>query len=282
VAITLLSDLADEPDCDELRERVLLELVDDRGAYKRTYRKRFEAFDGSARGQIRDRFPPSEPLSVLDCGISDGRTAIDFFQKLAGTYAKLKYFGTDYDPYVKIVRDEAVTVVFSSKNQPIQIIRPPFVFNLKQPDRWSRYPANRILVDVLYKRYVPAMLKRIDESRSGETIALFCDDATKLAARDPRFCLGRYDVLESPPGRYQVIRMMNLLNPTYFSETEFDRIIENVRNGLIDGGLFVIGSNHDAGTEVAGGIYSFENSRFHRLMENQLAPQVKAVIDCVA
>ena len=284
VAIALLSVLDDEPDSDKLRERVLLELADDRGAYKRTYRKRFDVFDESACELIRDRFSRDEPLAVLDCGISDGRTAVDFFQKLAGAYVELKYLGTDYDPYVKIVRDRAVTVVFSSKNQPLQMIRPPFVFNLKrlELERWSRYPVNRFLVGVLYKRHVPAMLKQIAESHSGETIALFCNDATKLAAHDQRFRLERYDVLQSPPGRYHVIRMMNLLNPTYFSEAEFDRIIVNVRNGLVDGGLFVIGSNHDAGTEVAGGIYSLKNSRFTRLMENQLAPQVKAAIDRVA
>ena len=282
VAITLLNVLDDEPDSDKLRERVLLELADDRGAYKRTYRKRFDVFDESACELIRDRFSRDEPLAVLDCGISDGRTAADFFQKLAGAYGELKYLGTDYDPYVKVVRDRAITVVFSSKNQPVQMIRPPFVFNLKQPDRWNRYPANRFLADVLYKRYVPAMLKQIEESHSGETIALFCDDATKLAARDQRFCLESYDVLQSSPGRYHVIRMMNLLNPTYFSEAEFDRIIANVRNGLVDGGLFVVGSNHDAGTEVAGGIYSFEDSRFTQLMENRLEPQIKAAIDRVA
>ena len=284
VAIPLLSVLGDEPDSDKLRERVLLELADDRGAYKRTYRKRFDVFDESACELIRDRFSRDEPLAVLDCGISDGRTAVDFFQKLAGAYVELKYLGTDYDPYVKIVRDRAVTVVFSSKNQPLQMIRPPFVFNLKrlELERWSRYPVNRFLVGVLYKRHVPAMLKQIAESHSGETIALFCNDATKLAAHDQRFRLERYDVLQSPPGRYHVIRMMNLLNPTYFSEAEFDRIIANVRNGLVDGCLFVIGSNHDAGTEIEGGIYSFKNGRFTRLLENRLAPQVKAAIDRVA
>jgi len=281
VAIPLLSVIGDEPDSDKLRERVLLELADDRGAYKRTYRKRFDVFDEKAGELIRDRFSCDGPLSVLDCGISDGRTAVDFFQTLAEAFYELKYLGTDYDPFVKAVRDGAVTVVFSSKNEPIQLIRPPFVFNLKQIEleRWSRYPVNRILVGALRRRHVPAMLKQIEESHSGGTIALFSDLATKLAAHDQRFCLDSYDVLQSPPGRYDVIRMMNLLNPTYFSEAEFDRIITNVGSGLVDGGLFVIGSNQDAGTEVEGGIYCFENGCFTRLTENRLAPQVKAAID---
>ena len=76
--------------------------------------------------------------------------------------------------------------------------------------------------------------------------------------------------------------MMNLLNPTYFSEAELDRIVSNVRSGLLDGGLFVFGSNQDAGTEVEGGIFCFENGSLVRLTENRMVPQVKAAIDRVS
>ena len=189
VAITLLSVLDDIPDGDEYRERILLELADDRGAYKRTYRNRFDAFDEIACELIRKQFSSEEPIAVLDCGISDGRTAVQFFHKLARDFDGLDYLGTDYDPYVKVLRDGTVTVVFSSKNEPLQMIRPPFVFSLKQPERWSRYPVNRAVLKLLYKRHVPAMLKGLENPYSGERIALYCNEAIRLAASEHRFHL---------------------------------------------------------------------------------------------
>ena len=46
VSITLYDQILNEPDAEVLAERILLLFADERGAYKRTYARRFKQFDG--------------------------------------------------------------------------------------------------------------------------------------------------------------------------------------------------------------------------------------------
>jgi hypothetical protein len=271
-AVTLLNAIGGEPDADTLRERLLLELSDDRGAYKRTYRNRFAEFDEAAAACVEGRWTADEPLRVLDCGISDGRTAIDFFRRLGQTFGSLDYLGTDYDPFLTAISRDGVTVVVSSKLEAVQMIRPPFVFNYRKPERWVPYPVNRWLFQRLQSRVFPLTL---EDAERGSPICLFCDEAIALSKEDERFRLGQHDVLAKPAGRFHVVRMMNLLNATYFTADEFREIAENVRASLIEGGIFVAGSNQDAGSEVAGAVMRFDGGGFTVLRDTGLLPQFR-------
>src|SRR5687768_17401163 len=184
VAITLLDRISGEADADRLRERVLLELSDDRGAYKRTYKDRFVAFDMAVCDQARKAFAVGTRLKVVDCGISDGVTAVDFFSRLSSYFQDIKFLGTDYDPYVKTLTRNNVTVVFSSNDKPVQLIRSPFVFNLTTKDWWVKYPINRLILSRLSRIYIPDMLRELSSPGTGTRISLYCRAATSLAEED--------------------------------------------------------------------------------------------------
>ena len=261
VAIPLLVELDKSADNDDLRERVLLELTDDRGAYKRTYKSRFDEFDMLVYKQIAAEFDTRQELRVLDCGISDGRTAIDFFCSLADEFHNLKFLGTDYDPCIRFRRRDKVTLVVSSRSQPMQLIRPPFVFNLRKRDRWLSYPINRVVLSYLSQRYLPAIMRDFTEY-GGEEVSIYCPQALRLSEKDSRFKLGQQDILQPIVGCYHVIRIMNVLNPTYFETLEFVEIVKNVRAALAKGGLLIVGSNQDAGSKVEGAVYGLAESGF--------------------
>jgi hypothetical protein len=256
-------------------------LSDDRGAYKRTYKDRFVEFDTAACREIAGALS-GRPLHVIDCAISDGRTAVDFFTRLAQSVPDVDFLGTDYDPYLRAVTDRRLTLVVSSSNDPVQLVWPPFVLNLKSPDGWVANPVNCVLRTALRRFRVPALLDRLGSSHDGRTISLFCEEAKSLAARDARFRLGRHDILAPFPQRYDVIRMMNVLNPTYFSTAEFEKIVANIRAGLVPGGLLIAGSNQEAGTSVAGGIYRFDGSGFTQVFNTGVTSTVQEIIMAAA
>jgi hypothetical protein len=54
----------------------------DRDVYKRTAANRFETFDDEALKIIGLNFTNDASLNVSDVAVSDGRTALDFFEKL--------------------------------------------------------------------------------------------------------------------------------------------------------------------------------------------------------
>ena len=59
VSITLYDQTLNLVDADNLAERILLLFSDERGAYKRTYQKRFEAFDCAIIKMLQNLPPPS-------------------------------------------------------------------------------------------------------------------------------------------------------------------------------------------------------------------------------
>ena len=56
---------------------------------------------------------------------------------------------------------------------------------------------------------------------------------------------------------------MNILNLSYFTKDEFNTIINNIYDCLELDGLFVTGSNQDAGTRVNGAIYKKTSDGFN-------------------
>jgi len=75
VDLSLLKDAysAEEPDRTKYYERIMLDQMDDRGAYKRTYRSRFDKFDAAVLDILNERFAArNSELRIHDSAISNG------------------------------------------------------------------------------------------------------------------------------------------------------------------------------------------------------------------
>src|SRR5258708_791605 len=75
ISITLYDQTAAIADGDEWAERILRLFRDRRGAYKRTYGRRFDDFDALALQHIAQTLGNDRALAVHDAGVSDARTA---------------------------------------------------------------------------------------------------------------------------------------------------------------------------------------------------------------
>jgi hypothetical protein len=205
--------------------------------------------------------------------VSDGRTARDFFQKLAARFPHLSYYASDYEPSLMMLRSGTggSVVTLNKKGQAIEIVMPPFVFNLIKPENFWLYPINYAFF--LFARAI-VLPRTLAKYRAGKiapsSLVLFCPAAQDLAASDRRFRLVEYDLLKphALPRRVDVVRVMNVLNSSYFDPQQLSIAVGHIFESLAPGGLLIIGSNDAAGTEVRGGIYRKLNQGFQVLAKS--------------
>ncbi|MDR2151955.1 MAG: hypothetical protein LBO72_03955 [Helicobacteraceae bacterium] len=273
VAITLYNETLNSP---ELSEKVLREFTDDRGVYKRTAADRFAAFDIEALKIIELNFAQNEQLAVSDVAVSDGRTALDFFQKLDKIRKIRVYDASDYLCVVNAYEKDGVTAV-AGNNKIIQIVWKKCVLSKKRKTSFIVFALN-VVNYMLYYFLTPKAKRAIEEGKKTE-IKLFCPSALLKSKQDDRFSLFEHNILEPFISRYHIIRAMNILNFSYFNVAQFETIIDNFYASLSDGGLLITGSNQDAGSIVNGAIYKKTKNGFELIYESGEGSATKGLIE---
>ena len=66
-------------------------------------------------------------------------------------------------------------------------------------------------------------------------------EARALSRENPRLSFSLRSVFERTPGECQVLRTMNILNPSYFSSAQLAEGIAAVFDSLTPGGLWIVG-----------------------------------------
>jgi hypothetical protein len=227
------------------------------GVYKYTAPRRFDDVKDGVAAVLRERLPKG-PLSVLDLGVSDGVTSVEWFAELVATWPDLRFTMSDwFDAAYVFRRDgDAWAGVLDAEMRPVQYFGRGFVLTPTTPPG-RRYPVNRAVLRRLVETFEPAMLDaaralRVEGDRvvappgwSVEKTPLICRAALDLVRSDPRATFIRLSVLDPAPGRYRVVRAMNVLNRGYFSEADLKTAVGRVRDALDSGGVFLVGRNID-------------------------------------
>jgi hypothetical protein len=230
------------------------------GAFKRTSRERMGQFDHATIAALKDVACGRKPLVVHDMAVSDGRTACDFFLKLSAEFDdSIEFYATDVCLKVIAVREPGrrTTVVVDDKNNVLQLMRPPFVLPMRAIESWL-FPVNRLLRIVLMRTAAKRALERHksgDKKLEQREVQLVCREARRLLMERKNFYLDEYDVFEKPPRSHSLVRAMNIFNLSNFPKAAIAAALVNVYESLEEQGLFVVGSNGDAGSTVDGGIY---------------------------
>lgn len=267
ISVALYEDLVKESGGEEIAEKILLLVTDERGAYKRTYQKRFEVFDDLVKKHLQEKYEADENLSIHDLGVSDGRTAFDFFTSLASHFPNLSYFASDYDPWVYVIKSNNLTLTLSSADKVLEIAYPPFVLNTNRLEKY--YPFNMLLTLYLKKFHAPLIVQAYKNGAiKGKKIQLFAPHVLNLASHDKRFELGQQDLLKPFTQKTKVVRAMNVLNTSYFTTEEFLKVLKNIYEALMPQGIFITGSNQDAGSTVDGGLYEKTNTGFRLIAQS--------------
>lgn len=276
VSVTLLDDIRKNDLSSEAYASIMFKLNDDRGTYKRTHRSRFDNFDNRCI-EIISKTLSAPDIRIHDVAVSSGETAVDFYGKLQPRYPSLSYFATDYDPYLTVIRQYALTVSLTSNGSVIEVMLPPFVFTPKRPDHLV-YPINRLLCSLILNTWAKWLQSRYKKemlpSGSVLKVDLFCPEARTLASEDSHFRLGQHDILSSTNGVFNCIRAMNVLNEKYFSEANFHSALANFHRSIEINGILIVGSNYDPGSPVAGAVYTRSERTFDLIWSSEMKPSV--------
>ncbi|MCX7353209.1 MAG: hypothetical protein NTW22_08135 [Proteobacteria bacterium] len=279
ISITLYDQIISESNADELAERILFLFADERGAYKRTYQKRFEDFDQIVLRYLKENFKNEMPLTLHDVAVSDGRTALDFFEKISSDFTKVEYVASDYNPKIYVIQEGKCKVTVSCTGKILEILFPPFVFNVIKRDSIRHYPLNHLIKSVVERLIAIPLVKKYQSGMiHAKELLLFAPRVLNAAQNDSRLTLQQHNLLEPFDKPVHIIRAMNILNPSYFSETEFLKVLNHVHKGLKDHGVFITGSNEEAGSIVNGGIYKKNINGFEKIYESGVGSPINQFI----
>lgn len=251
------------------------------GAYKRTSRQRFGAFDREVLSILARRFPSNARLSVHDVAVSDGRTACDFYRVLSAHFGGLDFLASDL--CLRVTRlsfpEARLSVVVDENDVPLQLVRPPFVLNLARTESWL-YPVNHLLRSFWRARAMSVLdaARAGDEALVRDHILLLCSEARKYLDSCANFQIKNYDIFSPPVDRYHVVRAMNVLNSSYFSPAQLTHAVANLRDALHEGGVLVLGSNGEAGSTVHGGAYQRRDNQLVEIWSCGCGPPFAAML----
>ena len=267
VSIELYPEIADEgADSEWLRQHTLARFALANGTYKTTYASRFPEFDRNTLRIIRQVFPAPERLEVHDLAVSDGRTSVEFFGALSEEYGdRVRFRASDSDPRVFVLRHPGARTraVVDADGNLLQIVSPPFVFNVPKSESRLLYPLNHLLRWRLNETSVRRLLR--DPNAERRAVELVHPSCARLSASDPRFELVRHDIAQPAYAVFDVVRAMNILNPSYFERAAMERISGLLCESVAPGGLLVTGSNLEPGSTVEGSVFLKEGSGMREL-----------------
>lgn len=248
------------PQQSEIRifETVIKEVRLASGVYRTTNRGRFFELDAVATEILVNAFPREHPLSVQDWAISDGLASTEWAGQIFKVFPTANLVASDYILYLIEAHSEKEAYIFEPGGVPLQYIKRPFVLPLAHSEP-AIYVINRLLklwvsrkVDALCgdARAFVSTAKNPDsgETQNGWTfrrISLLHPDAVAFASRNPQFEFRLHNVFSRPSSRCDVLRTMNLLNKSYFSEDQLRIGIDSALGSLNDGGVWIVGRTEE-------------------------------------
>lgn len=282
ISMSLYDEISDLPDFEATAEQILLLASDEHGVYKRSYKRRFDEFDQQVIRIICENVHCPNDMTIHDIGVSDARTSVSFFENLQIHFPTLVYYASDSSFEVLVIEDGPIRLTTSSNKRPIEIVCPPFAVNIAASDSYRRYPINYFLKLIMRRWLAPRILARYHAGLlRTRLIRLVCPEARSVSETNPEFRLISHDIFDPSPMKkaVMVVRVMNLLNPSYFNGTQIEEILCRVFDSLAIDGVFVTGSNQDIDSAVDGAIYQKAEKGFVNLWQSGTGSPISSQIE---
>lgn len=257
-------------------EIILNRFNTDRNVIKRTYRDRFNNFDSLSINKIHEQGYNS--ISILDLAISDGRASCFFLEQALLKLQNFQYTGSDIhiNYYLNKIDAGSKSFIITDEDQKIiEIVHPPFVWNMARTEG-RFYFINNLLKNHYLKKARTSFLN--NKFAFKEKIEIIHPDYQTLLTKSKDFRIRKHDLFDLIPGKYSVIRAMNILHTGYFDRDRLSSILNNIYNGLEMDGLLIEGSNENAGSPVDGAIYKKYEKGFKMVCEPENPSRIKDLV----
>jgi hypothetical protein len=224
------------------------------GIWRTTYSSRFDDLDTVAQRVLERTFPSDRTLQLHDLGASDGLLSTHWAERVQAAFPQAQMTASDIILYVtEAVSKSGETYILEPNGRPIQYTRPPFVVSIDVPERVV-YPLN-VLARAWGRRRLQDLSLSIAEVRwngvPDDRVIRHGDwtfrqiplvhPATLSYARNGRFRIMPSDAFYPLPSRYDVIRVMNLYQPTVFPQGKIHEGLRANLDSLAEGGILIAG-----------------------------------------
>jgi hypothetical protein len=176
----------------------------------------------------------SKPV-ILDVGASDASTSLDLIESLNGNFAR--YFVTDLNLTARCGYDNRGVLYFLDHNGAC-VLRASKRFLVYSDVAGARFP-----LPIIAK----ALLARHRDVVAWRDVLLIQPELVRHADRDPRITIERYDLFTPWTGeRPDLIKVANLLNGKYFTDTQMKEALRVQSSNLAPNGrLLLVSEDYD-------------------------------------
>ena len=241
-------------------EEVMRDICLSNRVARTTARNRFTRLDSETIPSLAKVYPATSSLVVEDYAVSNGLTAIEWYETLRSYYRDVWFTASDHILFLIEVRSQSRgTYIVEPDGTPIQYICPPFVVSLVESPHFA-FPVNRFLQrsairewknSFAEKFHLPAEWSSLDLRQEWISVPPFTMRQLPLIhpevlrLRSERFRLRKHSIFSPLPVPVDVIRTMNILNLAYFSEPQLQLAIRSVYQSLHTGGIWIVGRTLD-------------------------------------
>ncbi|HEY2106316.1 MAG TPA: hypothetical protein VGH29_11060 [Candidatus Binataceae bacterium] len=189
---------------------------------------------GHSNRHISELYSGLKPV-VLDVGASDGSTSLDLIGSLKSDFER--YFVTDLNLSTRCGYDKAGVLYFLDHGGNC-VLRASKRFLAYSEVNGARFP-----LPLIAKAMVAGHRKVTD----WREVLLVQPELVRLAARDPRITVTRYDLFAPWTGQApDLIKVANLLNGKYFSDAQMEEALRIQCSNLAPNGrLLLVSEDND-------------------------------------
>ena len=224
------------------------------GICRTTYRSRFDDLDAVAQRVLESTFSADRTLDLHDLGASDGLLSIEWAERVHAAFPQARMTASDVILYVtEAVWSSGETYILEPSGSPIQYTRPPFVVSMDVPERIV-YPLNMLARAWGRRRLQDLRLCSAEVRWNGvpDERVIRCGGwtfrqiplihpAALSYARNGRFRIMPTDAFSPLPSKYEVVRVMNLYQPTVFPPGKIHQSLRAILDCLTDDGILIAG-----------------------------------------
>lgn len=224
------------------------------GIWRTTYRSRFDDVDTVAQRVLERTFSRDRALEILDLGASDGLLTVQWAERVRATFPEARMTASDIIlSLTEAVSKSGEIYILEPGGTAIQYTRPPFVVSIDAPES-AAYPVNifmrawgrrrlrnlRLCSSGLHWDGVPDERIITREGWTFRQIPLVHPTAVSDARRG-RLRIVHADAFSPLPSRYEVIRVMNLYQPSVFTPAKIHQGLGIASDSLTEGGILIAG-----------------------------------------
>lgn len=248
IAYNLL-DVGDRPNADQVRafEDISFWMRTSNGTFRTTFRDRFREVDDAALRWMRKLFSMEAEIRVEDRAVSHALTSKEWAERVFEAFPNARFEASDVLLELYEISRGGAAYILEPSGRAIQYVKSPFVVSLVDQAEPRRYPVNWVVAQWAKRRFEELRLGTEwmeTAERQGwrvRKIPFAHPEARELARRNSSFEIRVRSVFDITAEGSDVIRTMNILNSSYFSEEQLKEAVNAILRSLRPGGLWIAG-----------------------------------------